>query len=157
MSPESFKYLLNVVGPVISKKGTQQSLSFSFRIAKSTISNIVNETCAAIWEFFRQQYLAFIQPLQTSPENAETTVKATICLHNFFRHKKSAVHCPSGFVDSWDEKGEIKEGEWRRMVTECLNGMLSGIPPFRVINLLLSVRENIKSYLYSMEGSVSWQ
>ena len=81
MSPESFKYLLNVVGPIIAKKdtkfrkailaserlcltlhylaygGTQQSLSFSFRIVKSTISSIVNETCAAIWECLQQQYL----------------------------------------------------------------------------------------------------
>ena len=37
--------------------GTQQSLSFSFRIAKSTISSIVNETCAAIWECLQQQYI----------------------------------------------------------------------------------------------------
>ena len=61
MFPESFRYLLNVVGPIISKEGTrfrktvpsagelcltlhylayggsQQCLSFSFRIAKSTI------------------------------------------------------------------------------------------------------------------------
>ena len=81
MSPESFKYLLNVVGPQISKKdtrfrksisaaerlcltlhylaygGSQQSLSFSFRIAKSTISNIVNETCSAIWECLKDGYL----------------------------------------------------------------------------------------------------
>lgn len=65
MSPESFKYLLNVVGPAISKQdtkfrkaisaserlclilhylaygGSQQSLCFSFRIAKSTISKII--------------------------------------------------------------------------------------------------------------------
>ena len=89
MSPESFKYLLNVIGPVIAKKDTkfrkaiseserlcltlhylaygkaQQSLSFSFRIAKSTISNIVNETCAAIWECLQQQYL---RPPKTSDD-----------------------------------------------------------------------------------------
>ena len=72
MSPESFKYLLNVVGPVIAKKdtrfrkaippaerlcltlhylayrGSQQSLSFAYQIAKSTISNVINETCLAL-------------------------------------------------------------------------------------------------------------
>ena len=69
MSPESFKYLLNVMGPVIAKKdtrfrkaispaerlcltlhylaygGSQQSLSFAYRIAKSTISNAIDEIC----------------------------------------------------------------------------------------------------------------
>ena len=81
MSPQSFKYLLNVVGPVISKKDTrfrkaispserlcltlhylaygesQQSLSFSFQIAKSTVNNIINETCSAIWECLQEQYV----------------------------------------------------------------------------------------------------
>ncbi|XP_057294525.1 uncharacterized protein LOC130623036 [Hydractinia symbiolongicarpus] len=81
MSPESFQYLLNVIGPEISKKdtkfrkaisaserlcltlhylaygGSQQSLGFSFRIAKSTISSIVNETCSAIWNCLKEQYL----------------------------------------------------------------------------------------------------
>ena len=71
MSPESVKYLLNVVGPIISKEdtrfwkaiqyderlcltlhylpcgGSQQSLSFSFRVSKSTICSIINETCKA--------------------------------------------------------------------------------------------------------------
>ena len=69
ISPESFKYLLNVVGPITSKEdtrfwkaipsaerlcltvhylaygGSKQSLSFSFRIAKPTTCSIINETC----------------------------------------------------------------------------------------------------------------
>ena len=81
MSPESFKYLLNVVGPIISKEdtrfwkgipsaepfcltlhylaygGSQQSLSFSFTIAKSTICSIINETCKAIWGCLSEQYV----------------------------------------------------------------------------------------------------
>ena len=74
MSDESFKYLLNVVGLIISKEDTrfqkaipsaerlcltlhyltycvsQQSPSFSFRIVNSTICSIINETCKAIWD-----------------------------------------------------------------------------------------------------------
>ena len=72
MSPGSFQYLLDVVGLVIIKKDTkfrkaispaqrlsltihylaykdsQQSLSFSYRIGRSTISDIINKKCAAI-------------------------------------------------------------------------------------------------------------
>ena len=71
ISPESFKYLLNVVGPIISKEDTRfqkaipsaerlcltlhylaydgSKLSlFSFRIAKPTICSIVNETCMSL-------------------------------------------------------------------------------------------------------------
>ena len=74
MSPESFKYLLNAVGLIVSNEdtrfwktipsaerlcltlhclaygGSQQSLSFSFRIPKSTICSIIKETCKAIWD-----------------------------------------------------------------------------------------------------------
>ena len=81
MSPESFQYLLNIVGPAISKQDTQmrrsisaaerlcltihflaygcsqQSLSFTYRIGKSTICGIINETCLAIWNGLQEQYL----------------------------------------------------------------------------------------------------
>ena len=79
ISPESFKYLLNVVGPIILKEDArfrkaipsaerlcltlhyleygQQSLSFSFRISKSKIYTIINETCEAIWVCLREQYV----------------------------------------------------------------------------------------------------
>ena len=81
MSPESFNYLLNVVGPIISKEdtrfrkaipsaerlcltlhylaygGSQQSLNFSFRIAKSTVCFIINEKCKVIWDCLSEQYV----------------------------------------------------------------------------------------------------
>ena len=87
--PESFTYLLNVVGPIMSKEDTrfrkeipsaerlcltlhylaygtsQQSLSFSFRIAKSTICCIINETCKAIWDYMSEQY---VRPPRTSDD-----------------------------------------------------------------------------------------
>ena len=87
MSPESLKYLLKVVGLIISKEdtrfqkaipsaerlcltlhylaygGSQQSLSFCFRIAKSTICSIINETCKAIWDCLSEQY---VRPPRTS-------------------------------------------------------------------------------------------
>ena len=73
--------MLNVIGPKIFKRDTsfrkaispserlcltvhylaygnsQQSLSFSFWIGRSTISGIITETCKAIWEGLKEQYL----------------------------------------------------------------------------------------------------
>ena len=355
MSPESFQYLLNVVGPIISKNdtpfrkaispserlcltlhylaygGSQQSLSFSFRIAKSTISGIIAETCLAIWNSLNAQYMrppktpedwkrisqdfndiwnlphcigaidgkhiaikspinsgslyynykgffsmilmaicdaryiftlvdigsygsnndsgvfrnsamgkaffndemnlpfsdyldnahqfgrvpyymvgdeafplqpwllrpfpgqgipeeqvifnyrlsrarrvienafgilaarwrVFMHPIQSSAEKVDVIVKATISLHNFLRQTNSAGYCPSGFVDSWDETGKIKEGEWRHIVGNNQGGMLlNDIPPVRGSRPLVSaleVRDVIKSYVNSMEGSLPWQ
>lgn len=80
MSPESFQYILNIVGPKIQKKDTrfrksispserlcltihylaygnsQQSLSFSYRLGRSTVSEIIRETCEAIWEGLNERY-----------------------------------------------------------------------------------------------------
>ena len=61
---------------------------------------------------------AFLQPIQTTVDNAEIVVEATICLHNFLRQTKSDDYCPTGFVDSWNKKGEIKKGLWRSLVAE---------------------------------------
>ena len=81
MSPQTFEQLLTMVGPIISKKDTymreaigaaerlsltihylaegasQQSMSFQYRIGRSTVSGIIHETCQAIWEALHEVYL----------------------------------------------------------------------------------------------------
>ena len=52
-----------------------------------------------------------MQPIQAKVGKTELIVKSTICLHNFLRQTNSAAYCPTGFVDTYDETGEIKEGE----------------------------------------------
>ena len=82
MSPEKFQHLLALVKPHIEKKDTnfrksippaerlaltlrylatgdsQQSLSFSFRIGKATVSKILAETCQAIYDVLKETYLS---------------------------------------------------------------------------------------------------
>lgn len=101
-----------------------------------------------------------MSPLQTNVNNAETIVKATICLHNFLRQTNCAAYCPSGFVDSWDDNREIREGEWRRLIIDSNNSLLNDLPPIRGSRPktnAVNVRNNLKSYVNSMEGSLSWQ
>jgi len=81
MSPERFQHLLGLVGPLITKKTcrsrevitpqerlmvtlrylaegeAQQSQAFNFRMVKTTVPNIVRETCEAIWTAFNPTYL----------------------------------------------------------------------------------------------------
>ena len=45
--------------------GSQQSLSFSFRIAKSTIRSIMNKTCSPIWDCLKEQY---VRPPRTTDD-----------------------------------------------------------------------------------------
>ena len=88
MSPERFEHLLSMVAPVIKKEGcrsrapippaerlciclrylatgeSQQSLSFSFRVGRATVSNIVKEVCAGIWESLRETFLKAPEEIQ---------------------------------------------------------------------------------------------
>ena len=81
MSPERFRLLLSLVGPVIQKQDThlgesipaeerlvvtlrflssrdaQQSLCYSFRMGRTTVSNVISETCQAIYDQLRKKYL----------------------------------------------------------------------------------------------------
>ena len=81
MSPERFEHLLSLIEPIVTKQTTnlrepisagerlsvtlrflatgesQQSLSFSYRIGKSTASKIIRETCDAIYTVLAPTYL----------------------------------------------------------------------------------------------------
>ena len=81
MTPNRFEHLLSLVGPMIQKKTTrfrmpisapqrlaltlrylatgesQQSLSFSYRVGKATVSKIVSETSSAIYNALKNPYL----------------------------------------------------------------------------------------------------
>ena len=82
MSPDRFDHLLSLIEGRIAKKDTkfrksitpaerlaitlkflatgdsQQSMSYSFRVGKATTSNIISETCEAIYECLKDTYLS---------------------------------------------------------------------------------------------------
>ena len=111
MSPERFDHLLSLVGPLISKLTTrfrnpispserlavtlrylatgdsQQSQSFDFRIGKSTVSNIIRETCDGICQALLEKYL-------TAPESTEDWLRIA-----------------EGFQDEWNKEAPL---HWSR-------------------------------------------
>ena len=118
---------------------------FNYRLsrARRVIENALGKL-ATRWR-------VFMQPIQSTVEKTDRIVKATICLHNSLRQKNSAGYCPTGFVDSYDETGTIKEGEWRRLVGDN-NGaiLLQDIPSVRgsrPTTSALEVRNIMKSYV----------
>lgn len=99
MSPESFEYLLSLVGPLITEQSTklreavpvgerlpftlpylasgdnQQSISFSNLLGRTTVGNIVYETCLAIWEAF----MGSTSKLQIQVLNGRLYLLVAIC------------------------------------------------------------------------------
>ena len=68
-------------------------------------------------------------PIIASIKNAEGYVLATIALHNYLRLTDNAVYTPVGFVDSQALSGEIRPGEWRRILDDV--GGMSSVPNVR--------------------------
>ena len=104
MTPERFEHLLSLVGPLVTKVNTkmrqaisaaerltltlrylasgddQQSISFSYRIGKTTVSHIIQETLNAIWKALKDKYV--------SPSKSATDWK------NISRDFESVWHLP---------------------------------------------------------------
>ena len=43
-------------------------------------------------------------------------VLACVCLHNYLCLTENASYAPKGFVDSEDNNGAIKSGDWRKII-----------------------------------------
>ena len=101
----------------------------------------------------------FLWSLFKKLEKAEILVKTTICFHNFLCQTNNTGYCPTGFVDYSGKKGELKEGEWWSLVAKSQSRMLIFHPleDLDQPSKLFGVREKLKSYINSMEGSGSWQ
>ena len=85
-------------------------------------------------------------------------IQAAICQHNYARQTNSAVYCLASFVDSEDQSGKIKEGEWTRIVSA--EAALRPLPLDRgprQVRTAVEVGKILKNYLVSSEGAVAWQ
>lgn len=83
-----------------------------------------------------------------------------MCLHNYLRQTNNACYYPIGFVDSEDATGKMHPGKWRRIVEEGSNGALRSLcrpRGSRYRQSAVDIRENMKEYVNSPEGALSWQ
>ena len=68
-------------------------------------------------------------------------VQAAVCLHNFLQ-LTSAAYTPLGFIDSENDDGSIKEGDWCKSVRE--GTALSDLPRARGGRRRLEAKKNFK-------------
>ena len=72
----------------------------------------------------------------------------------------TASYTPSGFIDSKDLSGKIKEGSWRGVFQNEGTYAMNVIPKIcnsRTKNLVLTIQDNLAKYLVTEEGQVPWQ
>ena len=76
------------------------------------------------------------------------------------RQTETALYCPSGFLDSMDQTGNIKPGEWRSVVSDSDTGALVGLNRVRGSRYtanVIQIQESLTDYFNSEQGEVPWQ
>ena len=59
----------------------------------------------------------FYAPIRAKVENVENYVLACLSLHNYLRLTNNVSYCPNGFTDSYYATGNLKQEEWRSLVS----------------------------------------
>ena len=104
---------------------SEEQRIFNYRLsrARRTIENTFG-ILAARWRLFHK-------PIRSTVANAEKYTLACVALHNYLRLTDNAAYCPAGFVDSTDDSGVTKEGDWRTHLNEQPPNGLVDIRPVR--------------------------
>ena len=129
---------------------TEEQNVFNYRLSRAR--RVIENTFGILvdrWRIFRG-------PIRASTQNVEHYVLAAMALHNYLRQTDNAGYCPTGFVDSEDSTGKIKEGEWRSIVRNDAFTPLKKRHNTRSAYSAKMIRECLKNYLNGA-GAVSWQ
>ena len=126
---------------------------FNYRLsrARSVIENTFG-VLVARWRIFNT-------PINATIENAESYTLAAIALHNYLRLTDNAIYTPKGFVDSESSDGKILPGEWRCLVGDNETGLrrINNVRGSRYQENAVNMRDALRDYVCSNEGSVEWQ
>ena len=132
---------------------TDSQKVFNYRLSRSrrTIENTFG-ILASRWRIFRR-------PIKAKVENAQRYSLAAIGLHNYLQQTHNAYYCPTGFIDSENSNGSIKEGFWRDIIrSEGVAGLqeIGNVRGSRYQQNALEQREALKDYFMN-ESILSWQ
>ena len=88
-----------------SKSALTSEIKQIFNYHQSRARCVIENALVSRWHIFRQ-------PIEASKKVEKFTL-AAITLHNYLHQTDTASYTPSGFIDSEDLSGKIKEGSWR--------------------------------------------
>lgn len=93
--------------PKKNDKMTDNERIFNYRLSRAR--RVIENT----FGIMKSKWQILHSCINCSPKNAESIVKALVCLHNFMMISERAEYCPPGLIDSEQNNGEIQRGTWR--------------------------------------------
>ena len=141
--------------PYPGKNATEEERIYNYRHsrARRCIENAFG-ILSARWRIFQK-------PIRATVDHVECYTLACLALHNYLRLTSNATYSPSDFIDSEDKSGNLLPEDWRNsQLKDGNNGAIVNLPRVRGSRTrqdVLIMRDHLKDYLNSEEGSVSWQ
>ena len=155
LGDEIFPLKTWLLRPYPGQNASEEQRIYNYRHSRAR--RVIENTfgiLSALWRIFQK-------PIRGTVNNVEKYTLACLALHNYLRLTENAYYSPSGFIDSEDKDGNIIPGEWRqqRPNEEQCGGLreLRPVRGSRARNDAVLMRDQLKDYLNSEEGSVPWQ
>lgn len=100
--------------------------------------------------------------LTLHPNNVEAIISATVCLHNFIMNREEHIvgfqsYCPPGYVDYYDNNGNVVPGLWRGENTPAFVTRLNRVGSNRAATIAMKQQDTIAEYFVSNVGQILWQ
>ncbi|XP_067214458.1 uncharacterized protein [Linepithema humile] len=154
---EIFPLRLNLLRPYARKNllGIAQKV-FNYRLsrARRVIENAFG-ILVTRWRVLRTT-------LALHPNNVEIIISAVVCLHNFIMKKEEHIvgfksYCPSGYVDYYDENGNVVSGLWRGENTPGSITRLNRVGSNHAATVAMKQQDTLAAYFTSDQGQIPWQ
>ena len=148
---ETFLLKTWLIQPYPGKLAEQEKV-FNYRL--STVRKFIKNCFGILAEMWR----IFSSPVESSVVNAKTYALACIALHNYLCQTNNPSYCTNSFIDCKDSTGDIKEGEWRKIVMENKGALanLHNVRGSRYKDDAVNMHCCLMRYLNG-EGRVDWQ
>ena len=137
---------------------TYGSKVFNYRLSRSrrVVENAFG-ILSSRWRIFRRA-------IECQPQTVDSIIWACVLLHNYLTNTVLAAsddkmrYIPPYFVDYEDQDGLLTEGGWRQ-ITAADTGLqdVRQLSSNNASQYAFSVREKLRDYFISEEGSVPWQ
>lgn len=151
ISDDAFPLKDRIIKPYVSTRSkpmTDEERVFNYRLsrARRCVENAFGILCARFQCLGRTMYCA--------PDRAQKIISACCHLHNFLINIPDSPYCAPNFADSYDNNGDLVEGNWRFMGPSLFS--VQGVRgSYR--NGAKQIRDALKDYVNSPQGSVEWQ
>ena len=146
-------YIFSKWAPRKPQMITNEQRIYNYRLsrAQSCVENAFGILCAK-WFCLRKTMFC-------GPDRAQKIISAACYLHNYFIANHKTTYCSPKFADTYDANGILTQGEWRKALPQdsLYNNNIIGSMIDREPDCAKNIRDELKKYVNSSAGSLSWQ